>query len=102
MISIPHKCPRGRSDCIALSNIISDDKSSFFCCGENDGENLEVPQDKYRVCFKGPHDDRMSNNDKLDLVHNAAVLSQALAVIQAAVGGNDWSPWDDDPLNNEE
>ena len=96
MIKIPHDCPRGRNDCIALSNIISDNGESFYCCGENNGEDVTVPQDIYRVCFKGQHHDQMANCDKRDLVHNAAVLSRALAVVQADVSDpDDWSPWED-------
>ena len=95
MIEIPYKCPRGRNNCIALSNIIADDRSTFFCCGENNGETRTVEQDKYTVCFKGEGRDEESHNDKRDLHHNAAVLIQALAVIEKAhQDDSDFSPWD--------
>lgn len=94
MIQIPHKCPRGREDCIALSAIQADDGSSFFCCGENNGETVVVEQDRYTVCFKGEHRDEMSHNDKRDLTHQAAVLIQALAVVERTHGDPaDWSAW---------
>jgi hypothetical protein len=72
-------CPRKRTDCQALSQIISTDHTSFFCCGENDGTNRTVPQDKYTLCFKNGEIDQISNNDARDLAHLSAVVSGALA-----------------------
>lgn len=98
MITIPHDCPRERQDCVALSNIVADNGESFFCCGENNGENRPVEQDKYTVCFKGAHRDEMSYNDKRDLIHNSAVIVRALAVIErphCEENSKDWSPWED-------
>jgi len=96
MLEIPFECPRGRKDCIALSNIVSGCGKSFFCCGEHNGEKVDVPEDKYRLCFKGPFNDTMTDNDKRDLVHNSAVMVRALAVIQADYSDDkDWSPWDE-------
>lgn len=96
MIEIPHDCPRGLDNCIALSNIISSCGTSFFCCGENNGEDTDVEQDIYTVCFKGEHDDRMAHCDKRDLTHQAAVLIQALAVVQMDFNDkDDWSAWED-------
>jgi len=94
-VDVPYKCPRGRSDCIALSNIISDgDDPSFFCCGEHSGSMTAVEQDKFVLCFKGEHDDRICCNDKRDLVHNAAVIMQALAVVEKAEEElQDWTFW---------
>lgn len=94
MIKIPHSCPRGRKDCIALARIECDDGSTFFCCGENDGTARPVPQDIYTVCFKGPHRDDISFYDKVDLAHQASVLVQSLAVVERVHGETaDWSPW---------
>lgn len=94
MIKIPFECPRGLKDCISLANIISDDKRSFYCCGENNGDHRTVKQDKYTTCFKGPHRDEMCNSDKRDLVHRAATILQAIAVIEKDVTDQeDWSPW---------
>lgn len=95
MLKIPYDCPRGYSDCRALSNIVSDNKESFFCCGENNGDR-RIKQDKYTVCFKGEHRDEISRNDKRDLIHNSAVIVQALAAIEKVHGEDrDWSPWED-------
>lgn len=99
MINIPWECPRGRKDCVALSNIISDNEESFFCVGENSGENRRVSQDKYTTCFKGEYRDEIANSDKRDLVHQSAVIIQALAVVEKAhEDHSDWSPWED--VNN--
>lgn len=100
MISIPYDCPRGREDCKALANIKADDNSSFFCCGENNGENRTVEQDKYTVCFKGEHRDCIDHYDKRDLIHHSSVMIQALAVVekcydQEMANSADWSPWKD-------
>lgn len=73
---------RNRNDCKPLSQIAATNGESFFCCGENDGTNRPIEQDKYTVCFKGPHRDQISYNDKRDLAHNAAVLNWALAIIE--------------------
>ncbi len=94
MIKIPYDCPRGRSDCIALAKIEADEGKSFFCCGENNGEVGPIKGDTYTVCFKGEHDDRMAFFDNRDLTHQAAVLAQTLAAVQASYGDKqDWSPW---------
>jgi len=94
MMKIPYDCPRGRKDCISLSIIASDNNASFFCCGENNGERRSVDQDKYTTCFKGEFRDETAGSDKRDLVHQIAVLTQALAVIEKAEGDErDWSPW---------
>jgi len=82
MMYVPEKCLRGLTTCVPLAQIVADDEASFFCCGENDGSDRSVAQDKYTTCFKGPHRDEMSHNDKRDLIHNAAVLVQALAIIE--------------------
>jgi hypothetical protein len=94
MINIPRDCPRGRDDCIALANLISDDGTTFNCCGENNGKNLEVKTDIYRICCKTEFIDMVSNNDKRDLTHVVSVITQSLAVIEKSYDEkNDWSPW---------
>jgi len=79
---LPEKCLRGKKTCQPLAQIAAEGNVSFFCCGENDAEQRFVAQDKYTFCFHGPHRDTTSYNDKRDLVHNAAVLLQALAIIE--------------------
>lgn len=99
MIKIPYSCPRGRKDCIALANIKSDDGVSFFCCGENNGDTRTVEQDAYTTCFKGDHRDEISHNDKRDLIHQASVIVQALAVMEKAHHDDtDWSAWIETPV----
>lgn len=95
MQKIPHKCPRGRNNCIALSNMVADDGSSFVCCGENNGDTRPVEQDKYTVCFKGEFRDTEEYYDKRDLLHHSSVMLQAVAVVQMDVltEERDWSPW---------
>ncbi len=94
MMSIPHDCPRGRKDCISLSIIGSDDNSSFFCCGQNNGELAEVASDIYTMCFRGNHRDSIVGMDKRDLTHQASVIIQALAVVEKSyLEESDWSPW---------
>ena len=96
MIHIPHNCPRGLDSCVALSNIISDNEKSFFCVGENNGERRAVEQDKYTTCFKGELRDESANSDKRDLIHQSAVIIQALAVVEKAhEDDEDWSAWTD-------
>ena len=100
MIEIPYDCPKGRTDCRALANIVADDNSSFFCCGENNGDNRVIAQDKYTVCFKSDHRDSMDHYDKRDLIHHSAVMVQALAAVEKChdpeeAQSCDWSPWKD-------
>lgn len=82
----PEKCLRGLKSCQPYGQIKSDlsieNGGSFYCCGKNDGTGLATPEDRYTLCFKGPLDDRRHNNDKRDLIHNASVLIQALAIIE--------------------
>jgi len=79
---LPDNCPRERNNCQPYSQIVADNCESFFCVGRHDGSISKVLQDKYTVCFKGPHDDHISMYDKRDIIHNAAVLTQAAAIIE--------------------
>ncbi len=100
-IDIPYDCPRGRKDCIALANIKADDGSSFFCCGENNGQPKAVEQDIFTTCFKGDYRDEINHHDKRDLIHQASVIVQALAVVEKHhdhEDDQDWSPWTETPI----
>ena len=79
---LPDNCPRERTNCQPYSQIVSENCESYFCVGLHDGSISSVLQDKYTVCFKGPHDDQISLYDKRDLIHQAAVLTQAVAIIE--------------------
>ena len=82
-IFMPDKCPRGHDSCKPFALIESDEEcTSFFCCGENDGETRKIEQDKYTLCFKNDNMDLEHHNDKRDLVHQMFVISQALAIIE--------------------
>ena len=77
----PLYCPRGRTDCQSLAQIISTNHASFICCGENDGSARPVEQDKYTFCHKsGGGVDLTTYMDQRDIAHFAAVLGWALAV----------------------
>lgn len=82
MLMYPEKCLRLKDYCKPLSQIAADGNVSFFCCGENNGKFNQVKQDKYTVCFKGPHRDSMAFYDKRDIVHQMSVLAGALAHIE--------------------
>lgn len=83
---LPDYCPRRLEGCQPYSQILSSDLKSFFCCGEHNDKREEGDNDKYRVCFKGPLDDDISHYDKRDIIHHAAVLTQAAAIIEELEG----------------
>lgn len=94
MLMTPFRCWRRRDDCEPLHAIegMPEDTTpdqfehpdftpdSFVCCGINHAVNRTIPQDAYRLCFKNSATDEMSDNDKQDLTHVLAVISQALAI----------------------
>jgi len=82
MIELPEKCPRGYTSCQPYGLIQSTCGTSFFCCGENDGSTRTLEQDKCTLCFKNETVDEINHNDKRDLVHQVAVITQALAIIE--------------------
>lgn len=85
----PLYCPRGRTDCKSLAQIIGAEHRSFICCGENDGAGVSVPTDHYRVCHKTEDGvDVLMNHDQRDLSHMAAVYSWALAAVIDAEAGH--------------
>jgi len=80
-------CPRGLTNCEAISNIVSDDQfpqefKSFFCVGYNETTRA-VHQDRFRQCWftcNGTDRDDMSDNDRRDFIDMIAVISRALSV----------------------
>lgn len=81
VIELPEECPRGRSDCHPLSQIVSDEKPrSFICCGHNDGSTRELPQDRFRLCWKNQMIDEIGDWDERDIKDTISVLSQALSI----------------------
>ncbi len=82
MFVLPKKCLRERTNCNPYSQIESDDKESFICCGVNDGTISKILQDKFTLCFKNDDVDSITLNDKRDLTHIASVILQALSIIE--------------------
>ena len=81
MIELPESCPRGRTDCQPLSQVLDDEKDrGFICCGRNDGENVVHLKDRFTFCFKGEGIDERDHWDERDLISSIAVMSQALMV----------------------
>jgi len=78
----PKYCPRGRTDCKSLAQIIAVNHASYMCCGERQEppEARALPQDAYRFCLKSEEGvDVMINQDERDLAHIAAVYAWATA-----------------------
>ena len=73
------KCPKGLM-CEPLSNVISDDKSSFVCVGLHNTTKEYCPQDIYRHCFKNKETDSMFDYDDYDLKSVISVMSEALLI----------------------
>ena len=72
-------CLRGRKDCEPLANVISDDETTFVCCGFSDPKSRTVQSDCYRLCFKSLYADDISDNDEYDLLDLISVISTAIA-----------------------
>lgn len=82
MINLPEKCLRGKKTCEPLAQIESDCGTSFICCGENDGTERKVEQDKYTICWKSEEIDTEDHVDKFDIMDTISVLAQGLSVAQ--------------------
>ena len=63
-----------------LSQIISDNKKSFICCGFNNEETRKIKQDKFRVCWKNEEIDECSDWDEHDIYDTISVLAKALSI----------------------
>lgn len=88
-IYLPEDCPRGLDSCEAYATIQATEGDSFFCCGMNDGVGIEIPTDRYNLCFRNPVVDQISCNDKRDLAHQMSVIAQALSIIEEMEIEND-------------
>ena len=73
-------CPRGRVDCLALSNIVSGNEETFLCFGRNNGNTRVNDQDVYRYCCVADGIDEMQDLDRRDAMHQIAVISTGLSV----------------------
>lgn len=74
------ECCREREDCQPWVFTVTDDKSSFICCGKSDPDTRSVPQDEFRLCFVTPDTDTRYDHDELDLLDLLDVISGALAL----------------------
>ncbi len=79
-IQLPDNCLRELNDCEPLSQIESDCKESFWCCGLNDGTTRVERGDIYRLCFKNGVIDDMTDNSNKDMFDLVSVISLALSV----------------------
>lgn len=80
MITLPIGCPRERGDCEALARTSSDDGRTFVCIGRNDGASRRHPQDVLTKCVRSVDVDTIEHVDELDLLDEASVALQALAI----------------------
>lgn len=91
----PIYCPRERTDCKSLAQIIADGHASFICVGERqfDPATRAVPTDAYRFCHKSCEGvDLAINHDQRDMAHIAAVYSMGLAAVLAPDAGHGAPP----------
>lgn len=79
-IKLPDKCLRNKNDCTPIAQIESNCKTSYSCCGLNDGTLREIEQDKFTVCFHNDIIDEYSHWDRRDITDMLSVLAQALSV----------------------
>jgi hypothetical protein len=76
MRELPRKCLRNVDDCGPLCQIVSDDKTSFICCGLNFVRNVKC--DIYRTCFKTVETDSMYDMDEFDMLDVAEMQIRAI------------------------
>jgi len=72
-------------DCKPLANQYSDQEPlTFICVGhlENEKVDRKFEENEYRLCVKSQEADEMDNLDKRDITDQAAVMMQALSVIE--------------------
>ena len=84
MIVFDKPCPRQRDDCSPWSQIVSDDGSTFVCCGLSAEDSRTVPDDCFRLCVRSAVVDTREDLDVQDVADQVAVLSTALAVASRA------------------
>lgn len=88
-------CPRGRTDCESLAQIIGSEKfrknglpRDFICCGKHDGKVLIRSHkrhhgDEFRVCWKTAFGvDEMGEWDRRDIIDTIAVLTNAMSIAE--------------------
>ena len=73
-------CPREQKNCFPYSNIVSDDNTTFICCGDSNETSRSIVEDKFRICFKNHMTDSMFDCDEADLKDQIAIMADALAL----------------------
>lgn len=80
MRTLPSKCLRGDANCQPLSQIASDDGSTFVCCGTSCPDSRSVEGDFLRHCFKSVHTDSIFDMDELDALDVIEVLTCGMSM----------------------
>ncbi len=79
------ECPR-KTSCVPISNVVSDDDSSFVCIGYHGEKKNKYTQDKFRHCFKSAAGtDSIFDYDEYDLKSVISVMSEALLIEEISV-----------------
>lgn len=79
-LCLPEKCPRNRTDCFPLSQIVAEGKASFICCGIGDEGTRSVEEDCFRFCWHNAAIDHRDDMDCRDVIDTVLVLAQALSI----------------------
>ena len=73
------KCPR-RTKCKPISNVVSNDESTFVCVGYHNETKKDYPQDIFRHCFKSESTNSIFDYDEYDLKSVISVMSESLLI----------------------
>ena len=88
MITLPEKCPRGDA-CTPLSQIMSDDETTFVCCGICEGNRGNPHGDICTLCFKSIFTDTKHNLSREDMHDQMSVIAMGMSVLLRYTGGED-------------
>lgn len=79
MITLPERCPR-KHNCSPLSQIMSDDETTFICCGICEEETENPYGDIFTSCFKSEFTDTKFQMSREDMHDQISVLSMGMSV----------------------
>ncbi len=82
----PLRCLRTRTDCRPLSQVISDDDSTFVCVGLLNEPN---ENDEYRHCFKSDKTDTVFDCNETDMLDTIETMSCAMSMKRRLEDSND-------------
>jgi len=80
------ECPRNRTDCTPLENILADDlnengdPASFVCVGYNCPKSRSVHADRFTMCWKNSVIDERGHWDRRDMLDTLSVMTTALSI----------------------